>query len=108
MNPDTLEMYGEDIEAEENEAEIQRQAEIQKGLKKTLDLCKPYKELVTSNPKSWEDVKEAITKEVYRLIEVGNEYISRDFLAGVKHCQELIDARVEQFDKAFEALGKEA
>ena len=104
---ETDEMFSEEISKEELEFESKAKAERMQAMKKALEAGKPFKDLLLGREKEWKEVKGLISTHVYDILMVGNEIITRDFLAGIKHCVELIDTRIKECDSAFEALGKE-
>jgi len=101
-------MSVEEQEAFVEEATMEEEAfnaDMRKRLEDQLKATKCFKELLIGKEKEWEEVKKEVKSHIYTILMVGNEVVSRDFLAGIKHCIELFDARCEEFETAFTKLG---
>lgn len=101
MNVEEQEAFLEEATKEQEAINVGMRKELEKQLKAT----KPFKELLLGKDKEWEEAKNEVKAHIYSILMVGNEVVSRDFLAGIKHCIELFDARCEEFDSAFAKLG---
>ena len=101
INYETQEAFNEEMQEALEEANVQKTKMLEKQLKAT----KCYKELLVGKEKEWEAVKEDVKSHIFSILMVGNEVVSRDFLAGIKHCVELFDARCQEFETAFAELG---
>ena len=101
MSYETDEQYTNEIESEQAQAEEQARAEKARLIKVQLEKGKPFKDLFKDKSKEWEAVKASVKEDIYNLIMVGNEVVTRDFLAGIKHCLDVMETRVKEFDHAF-------
>jgi hypothetical protein len=99
MSYETDEMFEQEESSREDEAKVERAKAIRTTLKKT----KPFKDLLVGKDKEWSKVKEAVALHCYNLPAIGNDIITKDFLAGIRYFQELVDAYVSQFDEAFKS-----
>ena len=102
MNLEEQELFEQDDLLEEK-----ARVEKAQAVKSSLEKCKPFKDFITGKEAEWEKVKDLIGLTAYQLPAVGNEIITKDFIAGIRYCTELIDGRVQEFNKAFEEFGKE-
>lgn len=107
MSYETDEQFTNEQDAEQAEAEAQARADKARMIKLQLEKGKPFKDLLKDKSKEWELVKSSVKEDIYNLIMVGNDVVTRDFLAGIKHCLDVIETRVKEFDHAFEQLGRE-
>lgn len=103
MNYEEQELFEGDLE----EVQERIKGERTKAVKSSLEKTKPFKDFITGKEAEWEKVKDLIGLTAYQLPAIGNEFITKDFIAGIRYCTELIDGRVQEFNKAFEELGKE-
>ena len=103
MSYEEEEMLQKDLE----EIQKQMQADRVKAIKSSLEKTKPFKDFITGREAEWEKLKDLIGLTAYQLPAIGNDLITKDFIAGIRYCTELIDGRVQEFNKAFEELGKE-
>lgn len=90
----------------EEEQKIREQAEIdrQKGYKLVLKLNKPFKELLMGKEDLWEQCREVLIHDIYNRLYAGETPVSKDFLAGIKWCVEMIPFKVKEYDEAFSGM----
>ena len=92
---------------ESKDETLDRIAMADKKRKEDLRKYKPIKDLLKGREKEWDGTKEIVKTWIYENLMVGNEVVTRDFLAGIKFFTEIVDERLRVYDESFYNLGKE-